>query len=161
MRNVDGLDFGLNPSGCFVLIAAMAVCLVQAGCRNNTPLPTASVSGTVKTEDGKVISNGRIMFGPLDANSDGLSGKLARGNIDENGKFVLTTYNNGDGAVVGRHRVALKELSNFDDELIEEHGLPPKHGHKISPEFAEVEIVSGKNFFEFIAIPRSKEESDD
>ena len=150
----------LTSLNLFVLVSTTAVFLLQAGCRNDSPLTTAKVSGTVKTQDGQPLSNGRVLFGPLDTKSDGLSGKLARGKI-ENGKFKLTTYNRGDGAVVGRHRVAIKELSNFDDEMIEEYDLPPKHGCKISPEFSEVEVVSGKNFFEFVVIPKSQEEIED
>ena len=134
--------------------------VISVGCRNDSPIPTAKVSGTITTQDGQPLKSGRIIFGPLDIHSSGLSGKAARGNI-ENGKFNLTTYNSGDGAVIGKHRVALKEISNLDDELIKEYDLPPKHGCKISPEFAEVEVVSGKNFFEFIAVPRSLEESEE
>ena len=66
--------------------------------------------------------------------------------------------NRGDGAVVGRHRVAIKELADFDEEVSAELDLPPKHGCKISPEFAEVEVVSGSNVFELIAIPRTQKE---
>lgn len=149
-----------ETSSCHVVLrfGALFLVLTLLGCGSGSPIPTARVTGTITTPDGKPVENGRIIFGPLDVKSSGLSGKAARGNI-ENGKFELTTYNRGDGAVIGKHRVALKELSNFDDEMIKEYDLPPKHGCKISPEFQEVEVVSGKNFFEFVAIPRSKEEN--
>lgn len=160
------MDFRNTPRsrarslGWSVFASATAMFLISLpGCRNSSPLPTAEVTGIVTTQDGKPIESGRIVFGPLDVNEEGLSGKAARGNI-ENGKFELTTYNRGDGAVVGRHRVALRELTSLDEELAREYDLPPKHGCKISPEFEEVEVKSGSNYFEFTAIPRSEEVDD-
>ena len=141
-----------------VKVSVVAACLVQAGCGSSSPLPIARVTGTVKTQDGELLESGRILFGPIDTDAEGRSGKVASGMI-QNGEFVLTTYSRGDGAVIGRHNVSLRESHNMDDELIAEHNLPPKHGCKISPEFAQVEVVSGKNVFEFVAVAKPEDEA--
>lgn len=57
------------------------------------------VQGTVQFE-GKPLRYGSVMFQPE-------SGQPARGTIQPDGSFVLTTYNKGDGAVVGTHRVRI------------------------------------------------------
>jgi hypothetical protein len=47
----------------------------------------------------------RVFFEPLLAGDSSLVGKQGIGVADEQGKFVVSTYGNGDGAVVGNHRV--------------------------------------------------------
>jgi hypothetical protein len=147
-----------------VAVAVLFMFFFQAGC-NKSPFPVAKVSGTIKTEDGAVLPNGRITFTPQARNDAGLSGKSAFGAI-ENGKFVLSTYGNGDGAVVGQHRVLLSEAYQQDEEYVDENNPnPPRHGCEISPAFQEVEVVPGANVFELIAVRKAKqninEETDD
>ena len=57
------------------------------------------VSGKVLI-DGKPLTHGYVRFAP-----DG--SRPSMGRLDENGNFRLTCYEPGDGAVVGRHRVAI------------------------------------------------------
>jgi len=77
-------------------------------------LPTAAVSGTV-TLDGDPLENGNVTFVPQDG-----SGRPATGMIQSDGSFVLGTYDDDDGAVLGQHRVAVV--------CQEPRGLPPNDG---------------------------------
>jgi len=56
------------------------------------------VKGKV-TLKGQPLTKGIVRFEP-----DGY-GRMATGEIQGDGTFVLTTYEKGDGAVVGQHRV--------------------------------------------------------
>ena len=77
------------------------------GCNNNPP--TAKVMGTVKLE-GKPMTSGRVLFLPIGG------GKQAIGKIEEDGRFELTTFKSGDGALVGRHHaVVLKAKAASSD----------------------------------------------
>jgi hypothetical protein len=80
------------------LIAAYTLMIV-AGCRDAHEQEVAPVRGAVWLS-GKVIRGGSVMFMPS-------SGRGAVGPIDSEGNFVLTTYQPGDGAIVGRHKVAV------------------------------------------------------
>lgn len=61
------------------------------------PVP---VKGTV-TYKGKPLTGGAVRFEPEDG------GREAAGNIEPDGSFTLTTFQAGDGAVAGKHRVAV------------------------------------------------------
>ncbi len=63
-------------------------------------------SGTVNYL-GKPVEKGVIHFVPE-------KGRSASGEI-ENGKFTLTTYEPGDGAVVGQHKVSLEVTKEYKD----------------------------------------------
>lgn len=67
-----------------------------AGCGNGK-LPVAPVNGKVLYR-GKSLEFGSVMFQP-DA------GPPARGIIQPDGTFQLSTYGVGDGAILGSHRV--------------------------------------------------------
>jgi hypothetical protein len=80
--------------------AFSAVCaLTILGCGSGN-IPTYPVVGTVKFKDGAPLAGGTVSFRSSD-NSEHLT---ARGEIDENGEFTLTTFEPGDGAVSGRHQ---------------------------------------------------------
>lgn len=79
------------------LVAAGA--LTFAGCGPKRP-ETAQVSGRV-TYQGKPVVEGRIMFQPE-------QGRPATASIAADGTYRLTTFEAGDGAVLGRHRVTIE-----------------------------------------------------
>ena len=60
-------------------------------------MPLGRVSGRV-TVKGQAAAGGRIYFVPQ-------RGPSAAGLIDANGRYALSTFGDGDGAVVGRHTV--------------------------------------------------------
>jgi hypothetical protein len=98
-RNIVMIGFfrGFSAAGLISL-------LVIAGCvgTSNEPMfsgKTIPVKGTV-TYKGKPLKRGVVRFEP-DA------GREAEGTIGPDGTFTLTTFQPGDGAIPGAHRVAV------------------------------------------------------
>jgi hypothetical protein len=81
---------------------ALVVVAALPGCGGGDPyaVKTVSAAGTV-TYQGQPVKKGTILFQPEDE-----KGRPASGTI-EDGKFALTTYREGDGAVAGKHAVAV------------------------------------------------------
>lgn len=77
---------------------ALATMLVLPGCGDKR-LATAPVEGKVLYR-GKPLAFGGVLFRPQD-------GPMAQGQIAPDGTFHLTTYRDGDGAVLGKHRVQI------------------------------------------------------
>src|SRR6187402_2127746 len=86
--------------------------LVTAGCGSKHPL-TAPVKGKI-TIDGKPVTTGRISFHPVSGERPALA------NIQPDGSYSLTTFEDGDGALLGRHKVSIKSTR------IENAPPPPK-----------------------------------
>ncbi len=81
------------------LIVAVAVALVPCpGCGGNTP-EVAPVEGKVLIS-GQPLTTGRIITTPA-------AGRGATGYIQQDGTFELSTYGEGDGALLGTHSVAV------------------------------------------------------
>ncbi len=99
------------------LLAAAAV-----GC--GTPKPaTAPVAGRVLV-DGKPLAEAAVLFEPV------AGGVPARGSTRADGSFTLSTFTRDDGALVGRHRVAISKVTT-GDVAVDEFGLEaalPKPG---------------------------------
>ncbi len=68
--------------------------------------PVAKVSGVVLCE-GKPVPFAKVQFNPQAAEGSKSAevGKPGFAFADKDGKFVLSTYGEGDGAVVGKHTV--------------------------------------------------------
>lgn len=79
--------------------------LLSLGCDGGSQLATAPVQGTV-TLNGKSVSGGSLTFQPAADEGEALSGKPATAEVQEDGSYVLTTYEPGDGAVIGKHTVS-------------------------------------------------------
>lgn len=77
----------------------LCVILSMAGCSPSHQLETAEVRGTVTLDDVPLTSGG-VMFLPT-------RGRGATGVIAADGSYCLTTYNKGDGAIVGKHQVSV------------------------------------------------------
>jgi len=88
------------------LLSCLAICLLLVGCSEAPPFDLESVRGTV-TVDARPLTQGKVMFAPI-ASGDGLNaGKPAFGRIEPDGSYVLTTYHDEDGAIVGEHWVTI------------------------------------------------------
>ncbi|WP_442483305.1 hypothetical protein [Aeoliella sp. SH292] len=126
-------------------LCLIAVCIVGlAGCRPSYQLDIAPAHGTV-TLDGKPLSAGSVLLMP--AKGRGASAPLAR-----DGTFVLTTYNPGDGAILGKHKVIVLPLQSDSesDELPAGYVDVPGRYRNATTSGIEVEVVSGKdNVFDF------------
>lgn len=89
---------------------AAAACL--SGCGGLEEFPIVKVSGTVLCE-GKPVPNAVIFFEPVASGGSAESGKQGFALSDSEGRFVVSTYGEGDGAVLGKHlvRVGKSETS--------------------------------------------------
>ena len=86
----------------FLLLSVLGFVLIVAGCGSGNP-ETVKVSGTVTLNAAPVEGATVAFFHP-----DG--GQPARGVTDASGAFTLTTFELGDGAVVGQHKVAVSKI---------------------------------------------------
>lgn len=81
-------------------LISLAICLAATGslvgCGDGRPTRVA-VSGKVLI-DGKPLTTGIVQFVPEGT-------RPAAGKIDAEGRFTLTSYDGGDGVVLGKHRV--------------------------------------------------------
>ncbi len=81
------------------------VCMLPyAGCGGIEEFPRAAATGTVTCE-GKGVAKAIVYFEPLMNGNSAVAGKQGFGLTDENGKFVISTYGENDGAVIGKHKV--------------------------------------------------------
>ena len=102
------------------------------GCGGGASRPeTAPVTGTV-TYNGKPVANATVMFTPKSG------GASATGKTDENGKFTLTTFEPGDGAIVGEHVVTVtytgpESGAPENPESPEAYGAPAEKGAAEKP----------------------------
>lgn len=89
------------------LVASVGLCVGAIGCGRSGQFPTAKVTGTV-TVNGKPVEGAILTFYPeAGKTAKAEAGKAAMGITDAQGKFELSTYRQGDGAVVGKHRVSI------------------------------------------------------
>jgi hypothetical protein len=90
------------PRSFYVALSLVAALLTGCG---GGEYDTAPVTGTV-TFNGQPVTTGKIRFVPQGESPDALlTGKPAAGEVQSDGTFVLTTYEEGDGAILGKHRV--------------------------------------------------------
>ncbi|QDV50685.1 carboxypeptidase regulatory-like domain-containing protein [Gimesia fumaroli] len=133
---------------------SLLFCLLITACAQgptDTP-PLARVKGKV-TLDGQPLTSGSVQFTP-DKNR-GTTGRMALGNINEDGTFELMTIRAGDGAQVGYHLVAIEsyESTAFDpNQPVNQapKSLIPKRYTDPKTSELTAEVKSGEdNFFTF------------
>jgi hypothetical protein len=101
-----------------LLAAIAAACIIPiVGCGDARP-QRVHVGGQVLI-DGKPLTHGYVQFAPPDS-------RASRGQLDSNGRFVLSCYEPGDGAVIGTHSVAVMGQEPIDQETIKWHA-PKKY----------------------------------
>jgi hypothetical protein len=114
-------------------VALLLAAALLGGCSGGDGFKTAKVTGQVVCQ-GQPVGGVAIVFTPVvEGSSTALSGKGANGNADESGRFTLSTYKMGDGAIVGKHRVS---VSTEDPDK-------PLPG-KVPPDYV-VEVKAGSN----------------
>jgi hypothetical protein len=96
-----------------VTAVTLGACIIhQVGCTPSYQQETAAARGTVVL-DGKPLSAGSVLLVPT-------QGRSAAGPLGSDGTFILGTYSKVDGAIVGKHKVAILPLVAGP-----EGGLPP------------------------------------
>jgi hypothetical protein len=103
--------------------------LVNAGCGSKYPA-TAPVSGKISI-NGKPVTQGRISFHPTTGDRPALA------NIQPDGSYALTTFEHGDGALLGHHKVSIKSTR------IENAPPPPKDFREEAAQAAELAKQGG------------------
>ncbi len=114
-----------------VLLGSGLLWLIVFGSRgcNDNRVPTYPVRGRVVFADGSAVRTGKIEF-----ESDEY-GTTSTGSTNEDGSFVLGTYESADGAPAGGHRVIVMQLVIQDPTI--KHSKD--HGAPVDPRFARYE----------------------
>ncbi|MCC7418788.1 MAG: hypothetical protein IT428_00765 [Planctomycetaceae bacterium] len=113
-------------AGCFMALAG-------GGCGGNNQFPVARVSGKVTLEGKPLPGGGSISFIPTASGE----GKAAGGEIKPDGTYMLSTYGTGDGALLGKHRVEVRQNLTLEPAVWPEapkDGEPPRGLKPTKPE---------------------------
>ncbi len=128
-----------------VAVAVVCIGLPLFGC-SKAPYDLADVHGTALC-NGKPMTSGFVIFSPIPDDPGSVTekpGKPATGKFDEDGHFVLSTYGNEDGAVVGKHTARVSMPSVDEDDPPN----PPCGGKVFVPGTTEeriFEVVGGED----------------
>jgi hypothetical protein len=127
-----------------VFTLCVGILLGISGCGDSIKeFPCAEASGVVLCE-GKPVRGAQVYFAPKMTGKTAEVGKPGFSWTDEAGRFVLSTYGDGDGAVVGPHIVRVTTGNEFPCDYVGEE----------TQDLMEVEIqAEGKNEFE-IKLPK-------
>ncbi len=135
-----------------LIVVAVATVFAAAvvGCGKGRP-KTVPVTGTV-TFDGKPVEGASVAFYPAEG------GRPATGTTDAQGKFTLTTFESGDGALPGSYNVTVMKVSggeatadedsDTEETLMGDMGsegeslLPPKYAN-VKSSGLTVEVKAG------------------
>src|SRR5262249_9749277 len=99
----------------------VGIAVLFAGCGVDANRPkVVPVSGKV-TDKGKALTAGDVIFTPSGRPGDA-SAHIATGQIGPDGTYRLTTFNTGDGAVLGTHKVTVTVRSSTDMRKLNELG---------------------------------------
>ncbi|EAQ81401.1 hypothetical protein DSM3645_23456 [Blastopirellula marina DSM 3645] len=116
------------------------------GCSSGGSLETATVTGKVSYQ-GKPLPYGSISFRPE-------AGSPAYAKLREDGTYSLSTFGNGDGAVIGKHQVLIiatetdAGIAPANDSGIEmpvTKSVIPRKYTSFSTSQLTAEVISGKN----------------
>ena len=157
----------MNPAT--VRLSALAVFLapILFGCGGSDRPDLVDVSGVV-TLNGQAVQGAEVVF------QNEQSPRAATGVTDADGRFVLTTFEDNDGAVPGEHVVTIGKVKTdaaisgalADDpsaaygqgmeaaasgnmDAIQENELPAKYADPKTSELSETVTKEGPNEFEF------------
>lgn len=102
-------------------------CIFLCGCGDGRP-KRVPVSGKVLI-DGKPLTYGVVRFVPENA-------RASQGSVNSQGQFTLSCFDNGDGAVLGLHKVAVTGLEHVGDSEIRWHA-PKKYQDERTSELSQ------------------------
>ncbi len=145
-----------------ILLICLAAMLMPsfAGC-DSGQLPTYPVEGKIRFKDGSFPKFGDIEF------YNDTHQINARGKINRDGSFTVGTYDQDDGAVEGKHKIIVSQVSGtyltakYNDDIKHDHGALVNKSYfdyrttdlewEIQPKSNQIELVVRKN-------PRQTEE---
>jgi hypothetical protein len=120
--------------GVFVFIAAALIGL--AGCSDSeTTIERTVRAGGIVTHQGQPLPYYQVMFHPDDGR------RPAAGVSDAQGKFVLGTNGEGDGAPAGKHRVSITYVGppSAGADGMNNFSPPPPPKTKLAPKYGNAE----------------------
>jgi hypothetical protein len=140
-----------------LLLTALFLAATAVGCGSDFVKPKlGKVHGKV-TYKGKPVEGGHIVFTPA-TGKGGETGQTATGEINSDGTFDLTTFDTGDGAILGQHIVTVTVTERGytppqpDASGRIEYRLPknvaPKKYEKVDSSPLRYTVNEGKNEFE-------------
>ena len=127
---------------CAIALASL-VCL---GCGGSKHPPTYPVTGTV-TYKSQPVAGAQVMF-------ISTAGPAAEGTTGADGKFSLTTFKPGDGAIGGEHKITIVKMETAaSTDPNNPYGtaksvLPPRYGNPAQTPLKE-NVGTSKNEFKF------------
>jgi hypothetical protein len=124
------------------LFIPLLIVVTLIGCGGSGAKETAEVKGTVTLNGKPLPGSAGVMFEPIGG------GKMATGSVQSDGSFVLKTYEDGDGAIVGKHRASVSPTIPFVSEDAPDPppsngGIPPKY-HSATTSGWEFEVKPGE-----------------
>ena len=150
MRTIRCLTFSCS---CVVAVVAL---MVAGGCRKQSAadrVPVVPVAGAVAFE-GQPIPGALVVFHPL---SGAASQTLpARGTVQDDGTFQLTTYEANDGASPGEYKVTVewrRLISDNGDVKAGPNVLPPRYSRPQTTDLV-VRVAEGSNHLKPLQVQR-------
>lgn len=137
-----------HATACLALISVL-------GCGDAAPtrLKVYPVEGSI-TFKGKPLADALVVLHPKDKADTKIT--AARGKTDQNGKFLVTTYDTNDGAAAGEYAVTVQKYQTVDKGGGPEPGpniLPPKLSLPTSTDVF-VQIAEGSNTLKPVEVGR-------
>jgi hypothetical protein len=126
-------------------LLTMLVVVPAVGCGQRPPEQNvAPVRGKI-LYNGQPVTSGVIRFRPVEVPGakQGVLGRPASGEVKNDGTFVLTTYSQGDGAVVGKHEVSYVPVAKGAEGYEDKPEQSPYVG--LVPKERMVEVKPGSN----------------
>lgn len=96
------------------LFAIGVMMAALCGCRGNHDLPLVPVSGQIKFAGGPCPAAGNVTFTPIKVEA-GLPRRPGSATFHNDGQFVITSFQKGDGLLPGRYKVSVTCFSGLPD----------------------------------------------
>jgi hypothetical protein len=119
---------------------------------------TAPVTGKV-TYQGQPVTAGSLTFAPVASGEKALAGRPGTGAVKSDGTYTLSTHKEGDGAVVGPHRVsyspppAENKTIEVDGSVQAVEPTEPQPYQGLAPKQPQVDVAKGSNTIDIELIP--------
>ena len=131
-------------------LITLAVAITLVGC-NRVPEGHRKVTGVVLMENGEPLAG---LEGPAVVRFDPADPELREeresiGYVDESGRFVVMTYEGGDGVPLGEYKVVLT-IEKFPDNY---KIVPDPYTHYETTPWTANVTAEGKNHFELTLSP--------
>jgi hypothetical protein len=127
------------------LVTAGGMCTLAAGCSGSKQTPVYPVRGQVLL-NGKPLSQAIVTFHHQGSGPDA---PAPSAQTDSEGRYTLTSYQNGDGAPEGEYAVSLvcfrtRELRKGSDEDTARNIVPARYANAATSRLT-AKVAAGKN----------------